>query len=178
MEEALEALDLEMKGKITEIKKEYSEKKKVIRNKFKKEKPKENSRTSIPKSLKNKVWNEYIGKEKGTGICLCCGVEIDSKKFDCGHIEAVNKGGKTVLENLRPICSTCNKSMGDQNLFEFKEKYFPEEKVIPEEKNPYARCFEPEPEPDANARVMALLSGNLDPRTGKIKNNSRSQWFQ
>ena len=127
MEEALEKLDLEMKEKISDIKKEYSEKKKAIKKKFKQEQPKEPKpkRTSIPKSLKIQVWNEYIGKEKGVGNCLCCNTEIDSKKFDCGHIEAVNKGGLTVLENLRPICSTCNKSMGDQNMFEFRDTYFP-----------------------------------------------------
>ena len=136
MEDALEKLDLEMKEKITAIKKEYSEKKKAIKKKFKQEKTKEpkSKRTSIPKSLKIQVWNEYIGKEKGVGNCLCCNTEIDSKKFDCGHIEAVNTGGLTVLENLRPICSTCNKSMGDQNMFEFKDTYFPKTTTKVEEK--------------------------------------------
>ena len=183
MEEAIEALDLEMKQKIDSIKKEYSEKKKDLKKKFKKEKPKD-ARPSIPKSLKNKVWNEYIGKEKGVGICMCCGSEIDSKKFDCGHIEAVVKGGKTILENLRPICSTCNKSMGDQNLLEFKEKYFPDEqKVEKEEKKaedpdygPYASYFEPKPRPDPETYMRAMLTGNVHPVTGEITNNLLPNW--
>ena len=108
-------------------------------------------RKSIPKSLKNKVWDTYIGKEKGVGECLCCGGKIDSKNFDCGHVTAVKHNGKNTLENLRPICSpkieffkksrviSCNKSMGDENLFKFKEKYFPKcesllEKLVEENK--------------------------------------------
>ena len=96
-------------------------------------------RKSIPKSLKNKVWDTYIGKEKGVGECLCCGGKIDSKNFDCGHVTAVKHNGKNTLDNLRPICSPCNKSMGDENLFKFKEKYFPKsesllEKLVEENK--------------------------------------------
>ena len=87
-------------------------------------------RKSIPKTLKNKVWDTYIGKDKGVGKCICCQSEIDSKHFDCGHITAVKHNGKNILENLRPICSVCNKSMGDENLFKFKEKYFPEKRGL------------------------------------------------
>lgn len=96
-------------------------------------------RKSIPKSLKNKVWNTYIGKDRGTGKCICCDSEIDSKNFDCGHVVAVKHNGKNTLENLRPICSPCNKSMGDENLFKFKDQYFPQkegffEKLLEENK--------------------------------------------
>ena len=83
-------------------------------------------RKSIPKTLKNKVWDTYIGREKGIGNCFCCNKEIDSKNFDCGHIISVKQGGPTTLENMRPLCSTCNKSMGEKNMEQFKNKYFPE----------------------------------------------------
>lgn len=86
--------------------------------------PVKKTRKSIPKSVKDKVWDTYIGKEKGIGKCYCCQEEIDSKKFDCGHIEAVANGGSNTVENLKPICATCNKSMGTQNLEEFKNQYF------------------------------------------------------
>ena len=36
-------------------------------------------RKTIPKALKNKVWDTYIGIEKGIGKCFCCQKEIDSK---------------------------------------------------------------------------------------------------
>ncbi|NDG68463.1 MAG: hypothetical protein EB135_03170, partial [Proteobacteria bacterium] len=39
--------------------------------------------------------------------------------FECGHIIAEAKGGETSLENLRPICSTCNKSMKTINMNDY-----------------------------------------------------------
>ena len=72
---------------------------------------------SISKSLKNNVWDTYIGPEKGQTECYTgCGTIINSKNFECGHIEAESKGGSTNRTNLRPICSTCNKSMGSKNM--------------------------------------------------------------
>lgn len=78
----------------------------------------------IPKKLRNLVWDTYIGREKGIGNCYCCKDELDSKNFECGHVVAYKDKGQTNLENLRPICSVCNKSMGTENLYVFKEKYF------------------------------------------------------
>jgi len=83
------------------------------------------SRKNIPKTLKNKVWDKYIGPEKGQGKCYCCKGFLDSKNFECGHVTPVKKGGQNILSNLRPICSCCNKSMGTKNLEVFKETYFP-----------------------------------------------------
>jgi len=83
-------------------------------------------RKSIPKTLKNKVWDRYIGKEKGVGDCFCCKKEIDSKNFECGHVVAVANGGKNTLGNMRPICGICNKSMGTENMIQFKDTYFSE----------------------------------------------------
>ena len=34
--------------------------------------------------LKNMIWDKYIGKEKGVGLCYCCSEEIDSKNFEAG----------------------------------------------------------------------------------------------
>ena len=89
-------------------------------------------RKSIPKTLKNDVWDKYIGKQKGMGSCYCCSKKIDSKNFECGHIIAVAKGGKTILQNLRPICGCCNKSMGTENLKVFKKRYYSKEGIIDE----------------------------------------------
>ena len=77
----------------------------------------------IPKTLKNIVWDTYIGREKGIGNCFCCSKDIDSKHFEGGHIIAVANKGETTLENIRPICGCCNKSMGKTNLNEFKQKF-------------------------------------------------------
>lgn len=82
-------------------------------------------RKTLPKTLRNKVWDTYIGKEKGIGACFVCGRELDSKYFECGHVTSVKDGGDNTLQNLRPICSLCNKSMGTMDLYEFKKIMFP-----------------------------------------------------
>ena len=46
--------------------------------------------------------------------------EIEYDSFECGHIQSVFYGGKTNYNNLEPICSICNGSMGIMNLNEFK----------------------------------------------------------
>ncbi len=77
----------------------------------------------VPKLLKNQSWDVYIGREKGVGNCFCCNSEIDSKHFECGHVIPISKGGPDTIENLRPICSLCNRSMGSKNMGEFMKKY-------------------------------------------------------
>ena len=43
--------------------------------------------------------------------------------FECGHVVSEKNGGKPTIDNLRPICSFCNKSVGTMNMEEFKKKY-------------------------------------------------------
>src|SRR5260221_8498884 len=83
-----------------------------------------NKKTYVPKTLKCQVWDKYIGKEKGFGPCYVCESTIDSKFFECGHIISEYHGGTTKLNNLRPICGVCNKSVGKKNMDFFKEKFF------------------------------------------------------
>lgn len=77
---------------------------------------------TIPKSLKIAVWNKYIGEDIGKAKCLCCNLtDITQLKFHTGHVIAEANGGETNIDNLRPICETCNKSMGTKNMEEFKK---------------------------------------------------------
>ena len=79
---------------------------------------------SIPLSLKALVWNKYIGEEKGIGSCQCCRKNVIKQiSFHCGHIISERNGGSTTLNNLIPLCQTCNLSMGRQNMNEFVKKY-------------------------------------------------------
>ena len=79
---------------------------------------------SIPLSLKALVWNKYIGEEKGIGYCQCCRKNIIKQiSFHCGHIISERNGGSTTLNNLIPLCQTCNLSMGKQNMNDFVKKY-------------------------------------------------------
>jgi hypothetical protein len=77
---------------------------------------------SIPKSLRNNVWTKYIG-DFFYGECYCCNIQININTWECGHIISEKNGGNTVLTNLRPVCSQCNKSMGTENMFIFKKKF-------------------------------------------------------
>jgi len=103
-----------------------------VKNKSKEDKPKEDKpkedkpkKKAIPKALKASVWINYIGKEIGATKCPCCNThEITQLSFDCGHVIAEALGGKTTLENLRPICSKCNKSMRTTHMDEFKKQFF------------------------------------------------------
>jgi 5-methylcytosine-specific restriction endonuclease McrA len=71
----------------------------------------------IPKKIRQLVWNEYIGEEKGVDVCFCCRHEkISQMNFQCGHVISEANGGKTNVENLRPICQLCNTSMGKVNM--------------------------------------------------------------
>ena len=44
--------------------------------------------------------------------------------FEAGHIISHAKGGEDNIDNLLPICSLCNKSMGTENLIDYKLKYY------------------------------------------------------
>jgi len=79
---------------------------------------------SIPKSLKKKVWDHYIGANVGMAKCMCCDHQIIRQiEFHCGHVVAEACGGKMSVENMRPICSQCNLSMGKTNLLEFQKNF-------------------------------------------------------
>jgi hypothetical protein len=72
--------------------------------------------------MRIKVWNKHIGENIGKSKCLCCEEEeITQLKFDCGHIIAESKGGKMSINNLLPICKTCNSSMGNMNLYDYQK---------------------------------------------------------
>ena len=79
----------------------------------------------IPKTVKKCAWDKWIGPEIGQAKCLCCNhQDIRQIDFHCGHVVSEKDGGLTNVDNLRPICSQCNLSMGTMNLNEFKRKFF------------------------------------------------------
>jgi hypothetical protein len=71
-----------------------------------------------------KVWEKYMGNI-ARSKCYCCKQhEITAFNFEAGHVVARALGGKDNVDNLRPICGYCNKSMGIQNLYEYQKKNF------------------------------------------------------
>lgn len=79
-------------------------------------------RKTIPKTVRNLLWREYNGSSMD-GICFCCKNGLKYENFHVGHVIPVCKGGTDNKTNLRPLCASCNTSMGSQNLFEFIEQY-------------------------------------------------------
>lgn len=88
--------------------------------------PRKNKKKKIPKNLRNEVWNKYNDEKNTTAKCYCCDLEElhITKSWHCGHVIAEHNGGKLTVENLRPICGSCNSSMGTQNLYDYMEKYY------------------------------------------------------
>lgn len=82
-------------------------------------------RKNIPKPVKNQLWRDHFGSNM-KGNCYCCNCQIDALEgWEAGHIIAASKGGLDNVNNLRPVCSTCNKSMGNMHMDEYISKYFP-----------------------------------------------------
>lgn len=78
------------------------------------------AKDKITPSVKYACWDKYVGKDKGTTMCLCCKrIEISQLIFECGHVLAKSDGGSLAIDNLRPICHKCNNSMGTMNMDEF-----------------------------------------------------------
>ena len=80
-------------------------------------------KSKISKSLKNACWiKEY--KNNLTGICPIsfCKNTISKDKFQAGHIISEYNCGKTNIDNLKPICSSCNLSMGSNNWIDYDKK--------------------------------------------------------
>jgi 5-methylcytosine-specific restriction endonuclease McrA len=72
-------------------------------------------KTKIPKALREQVWLKQFGKTfKHKCHVTWCKNEITVFDFECGHNTPESKGGLTNLSNLLPLCSRCNKSMGNR----------------------------------------------------------------
>lgn len=86
---------------------------------------KKKTKLKIPQSLRIATWKKYVGEEHGKAICLCCkSAEISVFTFHCAHVIAECKGGQLTLDNLRPVCPSCNLSMGNQNLIDYSNTHF------------------------------------------------------
>lgn len=88
-----------------------------------KEQPTINKREQLPKTVRNALFINYF-KDSRKGMCMCCKrEEITLGNFQAGHIVAHVNGGTNTLDNLVPICTLCNLSMGTMNLNDFIKKY-------------------------------------------------------
>jgi len=89
---------------------------------------KSSKKTKISLAKRISVWNKHIGKDIGSSKCCCCKThEITQMNFACGHVISEHNGGTLDDNNMRPICATCNSSMGTKDMREFmKEQHLGE----------------------------------------------------
>jgi len=79
-----------------------------------------NKRTKISKRIQTIVWENTFGKEY-KGLCPCCEKNtIDVNTRHISHKKAIANGGSDNIENLIPLCSSCNLSMGTKDYHLFK----------------------------------------------------------
>lgn len=81
-------------------------------------------RRAIPKGIRDMVWRKHCGNVLD-GVCFCCGNELRNERWECGHILADACGGTVTMDNLRPTCINCNRSMGKRHMFVYMKKYYP-----------------------------------------------------
>ncbi len=69
---------------------------------------------ALEKKLRDNAFERAKGKD-GLYHCACCGASDTSRvPFQVDHIIPMNKGGKSVPENLQILCRRCNGGKGDR----------------------------------------------------------------
>ena len=83
----------------------------------------EKKRISIPKQVRNAVWNKRHADQMN-GNCFCCLRAISFQDgFHCGHIVSHHHGGTNEVSNLEVVCEDCNLEMSTMNMNTYKS-YF------------------------------------------------------
>jgi 5-methylcytosine-specific restriction endonuclease McrA len=81
------------------------------------------TKEKIPTAVKKTLWSLTF-PNGSQGTCYCCKTEVISQtNFDCGHIISEKNGGKVELDNLKPICPSCNSSMGTKNMDDYIKEF-------------------------------------------------------
>ncbi len=84
-----------------------------------KPKAKPYKKKKIPVALREQVWIKQMGKVfEGKCPTSWCQNTITVYDFQSGHNIPESKGGPTTLDNLIPLCSRCNLSMGNEYTFD------------------------------------------------------------
>jgi hypothetical protein len=82
-------------------------------------------RKGIPKKIRGEAWKIQFG-DSTKGSCFCCKKGLDVfDDWHAGHIVSHSNNGKDTADNLRPVCGSCNLSMGTENMDAFKARCYP-----------------------------------------------------
>lgn len=96
--------------------------------KFPEKSQRSKKRKPIPSAVRSRVWERYF--DTISGNCYCCQDIIKVNNWEAGHIISAADGGPDTEDNLVPICSSCNKSMGARNMLEYASQYHPQAPVL------------------------------------------------
>ena len=77
-------------------------------------------RQHIPITIRTQVWQKCNPNTSDLGTCFTCCNDVYFKDMECGHIKAHALGGDISVDNLVPICKSCNRDMGIMDLHEYK----------------------------------------------------------
>jgi len=82
-------------------------------------------RKAIPKKIRGEAWKIQFG-DSTKGSCFCCKKDLDIfDNWHAGHIVSHSNNGTDTADNLRPVCGSCNLSMGTENMDAFKARCYP-----------------------------------------------------
>jgi 5-methylcytosine-specific restriction endonuclease McrA len=97
----------------------------------------------IPVALREQVWIRCMGEVfKAKCSTIWCSNTITVFDFQSGHNIPESRGGQTTIENLVPLCSRCNQSMGNNYTFDEWNAKFKKKKIsIWNKINRYFLCF-------------------------------------
>lgn len=81
-----------------------------------KEVGKKMKRKSIPKNIREKVYEKYDGR------CAYCGQLITYEDMQVDHIEPLYQGRQDEIENYNPSCRMCNFYKHTKDLEQFRKE--------------------------------------------------------
>lgn len=65
------------------------------------------------------VWDNYVCSFSTHTVCFAnCYMMISKFNFELGYIISRKNDGKLSLPNLRPLCSSCHKKLGNKNMIQ------------------------------------------------------------
>ena len=87
-------------------------------------------RKKLPARLRYQLWERHFTITPNKivnmlGECYCCAAAINyaASNWHAGHVLAAAHGGGDTMDNLRPVCTSCNLSMGTMPMGEYVRRY-------------------------------------------------------
>lgn len=78
---------------------------------------------NIPRAVRIEVWNKYNGNKIIAKCFVGCGENISINNFICRYDITIKNGGSNEIQNIRPICRMCSRSIRAMNISDFMKKY-------------------------------------------------------